>query len=177
MEFKAVPRTVADTLDLKRKYIIPRFQREYSWENDELQELWEDLLDCISLKEKNLCPNEYFIGTLVLVGDDDDNMNIERYVVDGQQRLMTITIAFAVLSELFKQKGEETLSNKMYSYIMGEDANGVEYAKIITETPKPYFQMRIQKREKDDKTKPKTDEEKRILNAYTFEASSVCVSV
>lgn len=168
MEFKAVPRTVADTLDLKRKYIIPRFQREYSWENDELQELWEDLLDCISLKEKNLCPNEYFIGTLVLVGDDDDNMNIKRYVVDGQQRLMTITIAFAVLSELFKQKGEETLSNKMYSYIMGEDANGVEYAKIITETPKPYFQMRIQKREKDDKTKPKTDEEKRILNAYTF---------
>ena len=35
MEFKAVPRTIADTLDLKRKYVIPRFQREYSWENDE----------------------------------------------------------------------------------------------------------------------------------------------
>ena len=46
MEFKAVPRTIADTLDLKRKYVIPRFQREYSWENDELQELWDDLLDC-----------------------------------------------------------------------------------------------------------------------------------
>lgn len=29
MEFKAVPRTIADTLDLKRKYVIPRFQREY----------------------------------------------------------------------------------------------------------------------------------------------------
>lgn len=168
MEFKAVPRTIADTLDLKRKYIIPRFQREYSWENDELQELWDDLLECLSLKEKTLYPNEYFIGTLVLVGDDDDNMNIERQVVDGQQRLMTITIAFAVLSELFKQIGEETLSNKMYSYIMGEDADGVEYAKLITETPKPYFQMRIQKKEKNLTTVPNTDEEKRILNAYNF---------
>lgn len=168
MEFKAVPRTIADTLDLKRKYIIPRFQREYSWENDELQELWDDLLECLSLKEKNLYPNEYFIGTLVLVGDDDDNMNIERYVVDGQQRLMTITIAFAVLSELFKQMGEKTLSNKMYSYIMGEDADGVEYAKLVTETPKPYFQMRIQKKEKNHTVVPNTDEEKRILNAYNF---------
>lgn len=168
MEFKAIPRTIADTLDLKRKYIIPRFQREYSWENDELQELWEDLLECLSLREKHLFPNEYFIGTLVLVGDDDDNMNIERYVVDGQQRLMTITIAFAVLSELFKQKGEQTLSNKVYSYIMGEDANGVEYAKLITETPKPYFQMRIQKKEKNNTVVPNTDEEKRILSAYNF---------
>jgi len=93
MEFKAVPRTIADTLDLKRKYVIPRFQREYSWENDELQELWDDLLDCFTVHNGKLYPNEYFIGTLVLVGDDDDNMNIKRQVVDGQQRLMTITIA------------------------------------------------------------------------------------
>ena len=54
MEFKAVPRTIADTLDLKRKYVIPRFQREYSWENDELQELWDDLLDCLDRKSTRL---------------------------------------------------------------------------------------------------------------------------
>ena len=103
MEFKAVPRTIADTLDLKRKYVIPRFQREYSWENDELQELWDDLLDCFTVNNGKLFPNEYFIGTLVLVGDDDDNMNIERQVVDGQQRLMTITIAFSVRRNFSKE--------------------------------------------------------------------------
>lgn len=139
MEFKAVPRTIADTLDLKRKYVIPRFQREYSWENDELQELWDDLLDCFTVNNGKLFPNEYFIGTLVLVGDDDDNMNIERQVVDGQQRLMTITIAFSVIRKLFLAEKEKTLANKIYSYILGEDADGVEYAKLVTETPKPYF--------------------------------------
>lgn len=168
MEFKAVPRTIADTLDLKRKYVIPRFQREYSWENDELQELWDDLLDCFTVNNGKLFPNEYFIGTLVLVGDDDDNMNIERQVVDGQQRLMTITIAFSVIRKLFLMEKEETLANKVYSYIMGEDADGVEYAKLVTETPKPYFQMRIQKREQDENISPNTDEEKRILNAYSY---------
>ena len=60
MEFKAVPRTIADTLDLKRKYVIPRFQREYSWENDELQELWDDLLDCFTVHNGKLYPNEYW---------------------------------------------------------------------------------------------------------------------
>ena len=70
MEFKAVPRTIADTLDLKRKYVIPRFQREYSWENDELQELWDDLLDCFTVHNGKLYPNEYLIGKLVLVCDD-----------------------------------------------------------------------------------------------------------
>lgn len=168
MEFKAVPRTIADTLDLKRKYVIPRFQREYSWENDELQELWDDLLDCFTVNNGKLFPNEYFIGTLVLVGDDDDNMNIERQVVDGQQRLMTITIAFSVIRKLFLAEKEETLANKVYSYILGEDADGVEYAKLVTETPKPYFQMKIQRREQDEDITPKTDEEKRILNAYNY---------
>ena len=168
MEFKAVPRTIADTLDLKRKYVIPRFQREYSWENDELQELWDDLLDCFTVHNGKLYPNEYFIGTLVLVGDDDDNMNIKRQVVDGQQRLMTITIAFSVIRKLFLMEKEETLANKVYSYIMGEDADGVEYAKLETETPKPYFQMRIQKREQNENILPNTDEEKRILNAYNY---------
>ena len=168
MEFKAVPRTIADTLDLKRKYVIPRFQREYSWENDELQELWDDLLDCFTVHNGKLYPNEYFIGTLVLVGDDDDNMNIKRQVVDGQQRLMTITIAFSVIRKLFLMEKEETLANKVYSYIMGEDADVVEYSKLETETPKPYFQMRIQKREQNENILPNTDEEKRILNAYNY---------
>lgn len=168
MEFKAIPRTIADTLELRRKYIIPRFQREYAWENDELQELWDDLLDAFSVGENKLYPNEYFIGTLVLVGDDDDNMNIKRQVVDGQQRLMTITIAFSVLKKIFEQREEKILSDKVYSYIVGEDANGEEYPKLITETPKPYFQLKVQNKKPDEDIAPKTDEEKRILNAHSF---------
>ena len=168
MEFKAIPRTIADTLELRRKYVIPRFQRDYSWGNDELMELWDDLLDCFTINGNILTPSEYFIGSLVLVGDDDDNMNVERQVVDGQQRLMTTTIAFSVLYDIFNNLKDDKIAKKMYEYIVGEDADGNEYTKLITESPKPYFQMRVQGKEKDISLQPKTDEEKRIFFAYNF---------
>lgn len=168
MEFKAQPRTILDTFNLKRKYIIPRFQREYSWDIDELNELYDDLLNNLDYKDKKLVTSEYFIGSLVLVGDDDDASNIERQVVDGQQRLMTFTIIFSVLSQLFKSIGEDTLSRRAHGYIIGEDENGDLYTKVVSETPKPFFQYRIQQENINWECKPNTIEEKRILNAYNF---------
>ncbi len=168
MEFAAQPRTIRDTLDLKRKYIIPRFQREYSWEEEEFSELWEDLLDNIQENGGKLQASEYFIGTLVLVGDDDDTHNIDRQVVDGQQRLMTFTIIFSVLSQILKDHNEEKLGALLHNYIVGIDEDGEKYTKIISETPKPFFQFRIQQEKIDFTQVPQTQEEKRILAAYNY---------
>ena len=168
MDFKAIPRTIGDALDLKRKYIIPRFQREYSWELDELDELWDDLIDSLKVSEGKLCSSEYFIGSLVLIGDDDDTTDINRQIVDGQQRLMTFTIAFSVLCQLFKSVGEHKLSEKTYNYIVGEDADGKPYTKVVAETPKPFFQYRIQQMDLDLQRTPSSPEEKKILFAYKY---------
>lgn len=169
MELNAFPKSIEDTLSLQRKYIIPRFQREYSWENEELSELFEDLLDNIHIDNNGvLQPSEYFIGSLVLVGDEDNTTNIERYVVDGQQRLTTITILFSVIARKFKDLGEEKLFDKTHSYIIGEDNDGTPYSKLINEMTKPYFQMRIQQNEIDFSATPKTQEDRRILSAYNY---------
>lgn len=98
MELKATPNSIDDVLRLQRKYVIPRFQREFSWELEGLSEIYDDLVDNIVYANNKLNTNEYFVGSLVLVGDDDDTTKIERYVVDGQQRLTTFTIAFAVIA-------------------------------------------------------------------------------
>lgn len=169
MDLKATPKSIEDTLQLKRKYVIPRFQREFSWETEELTEIFEDLLDNIILDaDGNLQPSEYFVGSLVLVGDDDDSTKIERFVVDGQQRLTTFTIAFSVLAQKFKECGEEKLSDITHSYIVGEDNNGNPYSKLVNESPKPFFQERIQQKNIDFSAIPKTLEEKRLLSAYNF---------
>jgi len=168
MEFKAQPRTIRDALDLKRKYVIPRFQREYSWELEELSELWNDLLDNFNISRNNLVASEYFVGSLVLVGDDDNTQSIERQVVDGQQRLMTFTIAFSVLAQLFKKEKEDKLSDMIHNYIVGTDDDGNLFTKVISETPKPFFQYRIQQKEIDFAQIPSTSEEKRILATYKF---------
>lgn len=146
MDLTAAPKSIDDTLRLQRKYVIPRFQREYSWESDELSEMYEDLIDNIVYKNGGLRTTDYFIGSLVLVGDDDDTSNIERLVVDGQQRLMTFTIAFSVLSQKFLEIGETKLSEKTHLNVMGEDNDGNIYAKVVNENPKPFFQTRIQQK-------------------------------
>ncbi|MGN0550832.1 MAG: DUF262 domain-containing protein [Acutalibacteraceae bacterium] len=168
MELKATPKSIDDVLRLQRKYIIPRFQREYSWEQDELSEIFEDLIDNIVFSDQKLNTNEYFIGSLVLVGDDDNTSNIERYVVDGQQRLTTFTIAFSVLAQKFKELKEEKLSKITHLNVLGEDNDGNPYTKLVNENPKPFFQKRIQQKDIDFAIVPKSNEEKRMLYAYNF---------
>ena len=168
MDLTSTPKTIDDTLRLYRQYVIPRFQREYSWENEELQTIFDDLVDNIYIRDGILATNDYFIGSLVLVGDDDDTSNIERLVVDGQQRLMTFTIAFAVLAQKFKELGETKLFDKTHLNVMGEDNDGNLYPKLVNENPKPFFQRRIQKKQIDFDAIPETLEEKRILYAYNF---------
>lgn len=168
MELKATPKSIDDVLRLQRKYVIPRFQREYSWTQEELYEMLEDLLDNIVYSDGKLITNEYFMGSLVLVGDDDNTTDIERFVVDGQQRLTTFTIVFAVLAQKFKELGEENLRRITHLNVLGEDNDGNPYAKLVNENPKPFFQSRIQKKDIDFSVKPTSDEEKRILYAYNF---------
>ena len=168
MDFKSTTRTIRDMLSLKRRYIIPRFQREYSWSDEELKDLWNDLLDNLAIsKEGDIVSQEYFLGSIVLVGDEDSS-DIERQVVDGQQRLMTITIMFSVLAQKFKERNEGALSKKVHEFIIGEDENGDPITKLKTETPKPFFQYRIQERNIDFSQQPGTAEERAILNAYKF---------
>lgn len=168
MELKATPKSIDDVLRLQRKYVIPRFQREFSWELEELSEIYDDLIDNIVYSNSKLCTNEYFIGSLVLVGDDDDTTKIERYIVDGQQRLTTFTIAFAVLAQKFKEIKEEKLSKITHLNVLGEDNDGNPYAKLVNENPKPFFQQRIQQKEIDFSSIPQSVEEKRLLYAYNF---------
>jgi len=165
MNLSAYPRTIKDILTLNRKYIIPRFQREYSWTKFELNTFWEDILHQIKIDNYELLPNDYFIGALVLVGDDSKDTNFE--VVDGQQRLTTITIAFSALTQVLKPI-DEGLSQSCYSYVEGKDGDYQPYFKLENENPKPFLQRRIQNIDKESQYEPTTQEEDNLLIAYDF---------
>lgn len=65
---------------------IPKFQREYSWGDDEVKEFWTDL-------SLNLRSETYFLGLIILTDNEEDAEEDDRkYVVDGQQRLITLTL-------------------------------------------------------------------------------------
>lgn len=74
-------------------YRIPRFQRDYSWSNDEWEDLWADILSTLNSDGE---PSHY-MGYLVLQSADDKTFD----VIDGQQRLTTLSlIVLAVLKNV-----------------------------------------------------------------------------
>ena len=164
MKFKADPRTIKTILEANRKYIIPRYQREYSWEREQLEEFWNDINQQIDFDNNRY--KDYFIGSLVLVGDDEQG--VEFHVVDGQQRLTTITILLSVLTQIGKELKNNSFANNCYRYIEGRDGDYNEFFKLISESPKPFFQKSIQYFELDKKEQPSSDEEKRLQEAFDY---------
>lgn len=84
------------------KFMIPDFQRDFVWGQEEVQQLLEDLSEDtngFSLKEDDL--EGYLLGNIVLIKPDDN----DRYlVVDGQQRLTTTTLICKSLEEIVEAK-------------------------------------------------------------------------
>ena len=167
MELHAYTKTISDLFSVKKKYVVPRFQREYSWTKEKVSELWDDIISNISINnDGSFKHEEYFIGSLVLVGDDK---SISMQIVDGQQRLTTLTILLSALCQRFVEIEKRNIAESIYeNYIAGKDDEGNYYFKLENETPKPFFQTVIQHIDKKDKNEesPSSQEEKTLLASY-----------
>ncbi|MFZ0745905.1 MAG: DUF262 domain-containing protein, partial [Terracidiphilus sp.] len=83
-------------------YRIPRFQRPYSWDRTNIEDFWKD-----AVVENE---DQYFIGNCV-VYDDKTAMG----VVDGQQRLTTITLLLCALRNAFEIEGFPNLAKGIHA--------------------------------------------------------------
>lgn len=83
-------------------FSIPLFQRSYAWTTDQAEALLDDLLAFLN-ESGSEAINEYFLGSIVLIKKESPYARI----IDGQQRLTTLTILLAVLRELIPAHAEE----------------------------------------------------------------------
>jgi Protein of unknown function DUF262/Protein of unknown function (DUF1524) len=74
------------------RLVVPLNQREYSWENDHVQELFQDFSNALANSK-----GSYFLGTIVLTKGGGENPEVS----DGQQRLATTTILIAAIRDYF----------------------------------------------------------------------------
>lgn len=158
MDVEARSQKILNTLS-KGRFIIPDFQREYDWEENEINELLEDLQD--------VRPNEsYFIGHMVFEGKFEGN---EFKVIDGQQRITTITIMLCVIRDLFFEKGLSNLAEGINDkYIFAKDVDNNPYIILENRMPYPILQSYVQSipSKKDKSQKPTKSGEKKIIKAY-----------
>ena len=168
MNIKPKDKTIKELLLSEHQFVIPRFQREYSWERKHYKEFLEDTLDGIIINNGTITNNQYFLGTMLFVGDCFENEQEEIVVVDGQQRLTTITILFSALSDRFLELGEEKLSSQLFRYIMTEDDNGDPIRILKSKTHYPFFSFYIQDWKKENVQEPNSEEEEIIKEAFEY---------
>ena len=157
MEVKAESMLI-DTVFQKGKYIIPEYQREYDWTEENITEFINDINE---IEEKD----RYFIGHIVLEGDFNGN---EFKVIDGQQRITTITILLCVIRDLFVEKGFQNLADGLNeNYIFSKDRDNNKFVVLENKMPYPLLHKYVQNLPLDkEDIKPIKNGEIKIKKAY-----------
>ncbi|MCM3763225.1 DUF4357 domain-containing protein [Alkalihalobacillus oceani] len=155
-------------------FTVPSVQRPYSWTTDEAGELLDDILEFINhygITENNVSnvDEPYFLGSIVLVKNDDPKSEI----LDGQQRLTTLTILFSVLRDVLSDDYANDIEQMVVqkgSKILGtQDTYRLHLRKRDDEFLKKYIQEKGMTHKVTKDTRFKTDSQKAIRdNAMYF---------
>ncbi len=157
--FQARNATIQEILFSNLKFRIPRYQRPYAWGEDQVSEFWNDL---------NASEEPFFLGSLILnYGTLNETGYIE--IIDGQQRLLTITILSAVLRDIAQTIDPSTADRYQRQDIAIEDRDGNQDFRILPgDTTQKFFKEYIQKEQPTKSIEPATKEEQRIQKNYQF---------
>lgn len=136
------------------RYVIPTYQRPYSWSLEQCRQLFDDVRDAY-LSESD----SYFLGNIVLAEDDSEEMP---EVVDGQQRLITLWLFLKALYVLIPTYSKL----KRMIFLETEDNNGQEIC--VSKVLSNVFEVVDQKQIDDVKNYDKTRYDKQLREYLTI---------
>lgn len=128
-------------------YRVPLFQRDYSWSEENWEDLWQDIL---LLHEKP--DSSHYMGALVL--QNSDTSDKEFTIIDGQQRMATLSIiAIAIIEKIQKlvERGEQKEENQerqeilRRTYLSDRDPRSLRYSSklILNENNNDFYQSNL----------------------------------
>ena len=139
-KIEAQERNIGDIFSDLYQFEIPPYQRPYAWEEEQARELLSDLLD--AMDNRDVSGGLYFLGSIVLV-----KLPTEAHarVIDGQQRLTTLTILLSVLRDLTTDL-ERKIERRSYVYQKASPDKGLKdrYRLFLRERDRPFFLKYVQ---------------------------------
>ncbi|WP_199497807.1 GmrSD restriction endonuclease domain-containing protein [Helicobacter pylori] len=144
----------------KNQLVIPIYQRLYSWEKEQCKQLWDDIIK-IGGDDKM---DGHFIGSILYVLDSITHSNNALLIIDGQQRLTTITL---LLTALRNHLSDEVRRKEIEDhYFINSDKDGdKKFRLILSESDKDTLLSLIDK----DRRKPSEPSSKIVENFKLFE--------
>lgn len=153
MIHRATDIPIIDLFNPSRHYVVPRYQRAFSWTEEEVETFWEDIMETKKNERE-----EYFLGAIIL---KEDSQKGHFQIIDGQQRIILITILFACLRDKYYTGGFGVGDLGRASRIQGDyigrrdDHEGkTEYFLEINNQDKKYFRDYIQNYQSSEHKKP-----------------------
>ncbi len=162
--------TLNNIFERSGNYKVPDFQRDYSWK----EEQWEDLWDDISAIRDNKNPVHY-MGAIVLQDSKDKNLT----VIDGQQRLATLSIiALAIIkrirdlvdSEIDEDNNKKRIGLLMTKYIGEKEPVSLHYSKKLTlnENNEQFYSSFLAELKSPPSPRSLSSSDKLLNTAFTF---------
>ncbi len=151
----------------EKQFVIPIYQRVYSWEKEQCKQLWDDIIKTGGNDQMN----GHFIGSIVFVQDGIYTTNHnELLIIDGQQRLTTITLLFIALrdhlndeDEFLKKFSHQKIQNRYL--INSDEKDDKKFKLILSESDKDTLLSLIDR----NKRKPSEPSLKIMENFKLFE--------
>lgn len=139
--------TLNEILGNGKIYFVPQFQRDYSWEQDHLDDLWNDLLNIYNANEA------HYMGSIVLQIKGDSGEK-QFWIIDGQQRFTTLSLlTLAVINKIKaladinidKEQNQERADLLMKQYIGQKDPSSLMYSSklFLNENNDGFYQQRL----------------------------------
>jgi len=132
-----------DIIEGTKQYILPLFQRSYSWDKKEWDILWDDLCELAELEN----PRSHFIGSIVNMPTTSVPEGVSKYMlIDGQQRITTVFIILALLRDLANHNEEKEFAEEINNTLLVNPyKKGSDYYKLMpTQIDRDEFQRLIQ---------------------------------
>ena len=131
---KAEDVRLVQLLDGAKQFVVPVFQRDYSWETKHCLQLWNDIMQAGA----TALVQAHFVGSLVYIAAEENNARISRWLlIDGQQRLTTIILLLTAVRDLLVANPEASASSAVPTadeisdyYLINRHAKGAERHKL-----------------------------------------------
>jgi uncharacterized protein with ParB-like and HNH nuclease domain len=147
-------------LEGTKQYLVPLFQRPYSWESKEWKIFWADLTELCEASD----PRPHFMGSIVTMPTVSVPEGVSKYLlIDGQQRLTTIFILLALLRDLAKSNDQPQLAEEINNTLLVNPyKTGLDRFKLQpTQADRESFRAIIDSTSQQERTS-------QVLAAYRF---------
>lgn len=142
-----------------RYFSVPRYQRSYAWDDDQVADFWNDMQAAIK------DGGDYFLGNIVLTENPDKKSFA---IIDGQQRIATTTLLNAAIRDLYAENGEAELASAVQQEMLYalDTSTREKVARIrLNDIDSPFYRSIVVDR---CPKSPETESHKLILKAYQY---------